>query len=263
MLDHHASTHALITGGAQGLGLAVAEDLIAHGCRNIVLADRNIDGAEAEAKRLSRDGVTVHSLKVEMGDIDSVEACVAEAHDLMGRIDALANCAANTNRTPVLETTPDQWDAIVTPNLKGAFFLLQAAARRAVEGKHPLSAVMILSITIHGGIPRLTPYIASKSGLAGVVRSEANNLRQYRIRVNGINAGWMPTPGEYEIQKRWHDRSDDWEAEAGSESPFGKLVMAEEVARQVCFFMGPASGSVTGTVMDFDQVVVGAYPTIA
>ena len=260
MTTVHRDTGALVTGGSQGLGLAICHRLIAQGCRRIVIASRDAEkGATAEAE-LRALGAEAHFIQVEMGDIAQVQAMLPKAVDLIGPINALVNCAANTDRGSILDTTPEQWDAIMNPNAKGAFFALQGFANHCIDAGHPGSAVNILSIVIYGGLPFLAPYVASKAALGGITKNAAAALAQHRIRVNGINVGWMDTPGEDMRQKVSHDRPDGWQAEAEANMPFGMLVKPEHVAAQAAFLLGAESGVVTGALMDFDQQVVGAYP---
>lgn len=260
MTGVHSETRALVTGGSQGLGLAIARQLIRDGCRRVVLASRDqAIGAEA-ASALSRDGVEAQFIGVDMGDVVAVRAMVDEAHQSMGQITAFVNGAANTDRGSILDTTPQMWDAIMDVNAKGAFFALQRVAQLAIEGGHPACAVNILSVVVHCGLPFLAPYAASKAALMNITKNAAQALAHHQIRVNGINVGWMDTPGEDAIQRKWHGAGDDWLERAEARMPFGMLVKPDHVAGLASFLLGPASGVVTGSIIDFDQQVVGAYP---
>ncbi len=256
----HADTCALVTGGSQGLGLAICKQLIADGCRKLVITTRDSHKGDSAATELVHSGAEVHVLTLDMGDIDKVQAMVPAAAECIGKVTALVNCAANTDRGSILDTTPAQWDAIMDVNAKGPFFALQGFANHCIQAGHPGTAVNILSIVVHCGLPFLAPYSASKAALLNITKNAANTLAKHRIRVNGINVGWMDTPGEDATQKKWHDRSEGWLAEAEANMPFGALVKPEHVAWQTSFLLGPRSGVVTGSVIDFDQQVVGAYP---
>jgi NAD(P)-dependent dehydrogenase (short-subunit alcohol dehydrogenase family) len=259
-LNAHTDTFALITGGSQGLGLAIAHRLIAEGCRKLVITTRDTHKGDRAAVELAEAGAEVHVLTLDMADLDKVQAMVPAAVERIGKVNALVNCAANTDRGSILDTTPAQWDAIFDVNAKAPFFALQGFARHCIEARHPGAAVNILSIVVHCGLPFLAPYAASKAALLNVTKNAANTLAQHRIRVNGINVGWMDTPGENATQQKWHGRSDGWQAEAEANMPFGSLVKPEHVAWQTSFLLGPQSGVVTGAIIDFDQQVVGAYP---
>lgn len=260
MTAFHADTSALITGGSQGLGLAVAEELIAQGCRRLVLAARDPEKGERAAAALSKDGVEASFLQVDMGDVHAATAMVDTAAERMGSVTALVNAAASTERGSILDTTPEAWDRIQNANARGPFFALQRFAQLRIEAGAPGGCVNILSIVVHGGLPFLAPYGASKASLLYTTKNAASALAHHRIRVNAINVGWMDTPGEDVTQRTYHDRPAGWQARAEANLPFGMLVKPEHVARQVAFFLGPQSGVVTGTVMDFDQQVIGAYP---
>ncbi len=260
MNDAHRETGALVTGAAQGLGLAIAQELVAQGCRRIVLADRNVALGAAAARDLARDGIDARFLEIDLGDIPAARTIADTAAEMIGDVTALVNCAASTARGSILDTSPDQWDAIFNPNAKGAFFALQSFANRAIARGHGGSAVNILSVVVHAGLPFLAPYAASKAALLNITKNAANTLAPHRIRVNGINVGWMDTPGEDQTQREYHGREPGWLAEAEANMPFGQLVKPEHVAAQAALFLGPRSGVMTGAIIDFDQQVVGVYP---
>ncbi len=260
MTQHHADTHALVTGAAQGLGLAIARELIAQGCRKLVLADRNAETGRAAAAALSQDGAEVWFEEADMSDHAAAAALVDRAADRMGRVTSLVNAAGNCERGSILDTDPDLWDRIFATNAKGPFFALQRFAQRCVDEGIAGTCVNILSITVHGGTAFLGPYGASKAALLYTTKNSANTLAKHRIRVNGINVGWMDTPGEDVIQQKYHGRAPGWRDAVEANLPFGMLVKPEHVAGQAAFLLGPQSGVVTGSIVDFDQNVVGAYP---
>ena len=259
MTQYHADTCALITGGTQGLGLAIAREMIAQGCKQLVLASIDTQTGPSVAAELSVDGVTAHFLHVDMGDHAAAVRMVDEAAGLMGRVTALVNGAAIMDRGSILDTTPELWDRVMEVNAKGPFFALQRFAQRCVDEGIAGTVVNILSITVHGGTSFLAPYGASKAALLFTTKNSAATLSKHRIRVNAINVGWMDTPGENITQQKWHGRGPGWQKEVEATLPFGMLVKPEHVAGQVAFLLGPQSGVVTGSVIDFDQQVIGAY----
>lgn len=258
-MQWHKDTCALVTGGAQGLGLSIAKELIAQGCTKLVLADINPEGA-AVASDLSQSGISVSFIETDLENAEEAPKAVDEAAARMGPVTALVNCAASTERGSILDTDPETYDRIMAINAKAPFFGLQRFAQAAIAAKIEASAVNILSIVVHGGTRFLAPYGASKAALLYTTKNAANTLARHRIRVNGINVGWMDTPGEDVRQKVSHDRPDGWLRDAEANMPFGQLVKPEHVARQAAFLLGPQSGVVTGSIIDFDQHVVGAYP---
>ena len=128
--------------------------------------------------------------------------------------------------------------------------------RRRIEG----TIVNVITVSSHGGAPYLVAYATSKGALATLTRNTANALLRDRIRVNGLNIGWMNTPGEDLTQKRFHDAPDDWLERAARNQPFGRLLEPDEVARAIAFLASDESGLMTGSVVEFDQTIVGTVP---
>ncbi|MDE3121283.1 MAG: SDR family oxidoreductase [Paracoccaceae bacterium] len=256
----HSGTVAVVTGGSQGLGLAIAQELIAQGCGQIVIAGRAVAKGEEAARALRETGADARFLPVDMGQADEAIALIDRAAARFGRVTALVNAAAITDRGSILDTTPEAWDRMMAVNAKGPYFALQRFAQLAVAAGHPAAAVNILSMVTHCGQSVLSPYSASKAALANVTKNAAQALRRNRIRVNGINCGWMDTPGEDAVQRRFHGAGDDWLAKAEAAQPFGSLVKPMDVARLAAYMLGPGSGVMTGALVDFDQNVAGAYP---
>jgi NAD(P)-dependent dehydrogenase (short-subunit alcohol dehydrogenase family) len=121
------------------------------------------------------------------------------------------------------------------------------------------SIVNIISMSSHGGQSFLTPYSMSKGALATLTKNVANAVVKQRIRVNGLNLGWMDTPGEHAIQKQFHNAPSDWLEKAEQTQPFGRLIKSSEAARMVAFMLSERSGLMTGSIIDFDQHVDGAH----
>ncbi|MEZ5913833.1 MAG: SDR family oxidoreductase [Paracoccaceae bacterium] len=253
--DAHTGTAALIIGGTQGLGLAIAERLMAEGCRNLVIAGRD----EVRGQRAA-DALGARYLPVDLADAAAVGALVDRAAGAMGRVNALVNAGALTDRGSILDTTPALWDAMLATNARGPFFALQRVAQRAIDAGHPAAIVNILSMVVHCGQSFLAPYSASKAALANVTRNAAQALRSHRIRVNAINCGWMDTPGEDAVQRRHHGADDGWLERAEAAQPFGMLVKPAHVAGLASYLLSAQSGVMTGAIVDFDQNVAGAYP---
>lgn len=256
----HSRTAALIIGGTQGLGLAIAERLLADGCRRIVVSGRDVARGEAAATALRASGADVAFIAADMASVPDVTGLVDQAAARFGRLTALVNSAAATDRGSILDTTPERFDHIFAVNTRGAFFALQRFAQLAIQNGHPAQAVNILSMVIHCGQTFLAPYSASKAALANITKNAALTLRHDRIRVNGINCGWMDTPGEDMIQRKYHGGGDDWLARAEAKQPMGMLLKPPHVAELASFMLSEASGVMTGALVDFDQQIAGAYP---
>ncbi len=251
----HSKTRALVIGGTQGLGEAIAARLIAEGCRGIVVAGRDQTKGAAAAERLAAT-----FMAVDLADSAATVRLVEAAADRLGGLDALVIAGASTERGSALDTTEALWDRVMTVNLRSPFFALQRFAQMAIDAAHPAAAVNILSMAAHCGQSFLAPYAASKAALANVTRNTAQAWRAHRIRVNGINCGWMDTPGEDAVQRGYHGGGDGWLRKAEAAQPMGSLVKPTDVARLAALMLGPGSGVMTGALVDFDQNVAGAYP---
>jgi len=257
----HADTVAVIAGGTQGLGLAIAERLIAEGCPRLAIAGRRVAEGEAAAEKLRADtGADVVFLPADMGRIEDAVALIDRAAARFGRVTALVNAAATTERGSILDCSPADFDKHMAINARGPFFALQRFAQLAVAAGHPAQAVNILSMVVHCGQSYLAPYSASKAALANITKNAAQALRGHRIRVNGINCGWMDTPGEDVVQRQFHGAQDGWLAAAEARAPMGMLVKPAHVAGLASYLLSDASGVMTGALVDFDQNVAGAYP---
>jgi NAD(P)-dependent dehydrogenase (short-subunit alcohol dehydrogenase family) len=191
--------------------------------------------------------------------VDQARAAVQAAVDLHGRVDCLVNAAGLTTRGTLLDTTPELFDQLVAVNLRGPFFTMQAVAADMVRRGAPGTIVNIGSISAHGGQPYLAAYVAAKAGLAGLTANAAHAHRFDRIRINTLNIGWTDTEGEDAVQRRFHAADDGWRDRAAEGLPMGRLGRVDEIADMVVHLLSDRSGVVTGSVIDWDQTVVGAY----
>ena len=248
----------LVTGGSQGLGEATARLLRARGATGLVLVGRDRERGERVARDLDGGPTKAFFVTAELGDAEQCAHVIGETDAAFGVVHGVVNAAAVTDRGTVWNTTVDLWDNMMTVNVRAPFLLMQGAARIMVRERVPGSMVTIGSMTGHGGQPHLLPYAVSKGALRTLTRNLAFSLMRDRIRVNLLNLGWMDTPAEHEIQKRYHDAPEDWLVGAEAVQPLGRLIKPSEVARVLCFLLSDESGMMTGTAIDFDQSILGA-----
>jgi NAD(P)-dependent dehydrogenase (short-subunit alcohol dehydrogenase family) len=137
---------------------------------------------------------------------------------------------------------------------------MQDAVKLMEREKVAGAIVSISSVSAYGSVPMLTPYAVSKGALNILTKNVAYSVMRHRIRVNALNLGWMDTPGEDVIQRRYHSGGKEWLAEAEKGQPFGRLLKPDEVARAIAFLASDESGLMTGAIVDFDQSVIGAGP---
>ncbi|HZA01407.1 MAG TPA: SDR family oxidoreductase [Hyphomicrobiaceae bacterium] len=251
---------AVVTGGTQGLGASIARLFAEHGATGIVICGRSRDKGEAKAREIREvTGTTVVFVPADLSRVEDCRAVIARADQEFGRLHALVNAAAVTDRGTILDTDPELFDRIFATNVRGPFFLMQEAIkimrREAIEG----TIVNICSMSAKAGQPFISAYCASKGALATLTQNTAYALLRNRIRVNGLNIGWMASEGEDRIQRQYHGAGSDWVAKAAAKQPLGRLIDPGEVARAVVFLSCEASGLMTGSMVNFDQSVWGAY----
>jgi NAD(P)-dependent dehydrogenase (short-subunit alcohol dehydrogenase family) len=248
----------LISGGTQGVGAAVARAAVDEGGM-VVVTGRRADVGDTTARELSeRGGRAAVFVRADVAEVTSAQATVDEVVRRFGRVDGLVNAAGLVTRGTLLDTTPELFDRHVAINLRGPFFLMQAVVRDMQRRKASGAIVNVITMSSHGGQPYLAPYVASKAGLVGLTRNVAHALRWERIRVNGVNIGWTETEGEDVVQRDFHGAGDDWAEQAAARLPMGKLGQPDDAAALVVLLLSERSGVVTGSIIDWDQNVIGA-----
>lgn len=248
---------AVITGGTQGLGEAIARAYVAAGVEGLVICGRNQDNGARVARDLSSGTCKAEFVHADLGKVADCRKVIAAAEQHFGRVDVLVNAAGLTDRGTILDTTEERFDDIFNVNVRAPFFLIQDAAKIMTAQKIQGSIINIQSMSAHGGQSFISAYCASKGALAALTKNVAHSLVKYRIRVNGLNIGWMSTPGEDRIMKTYHGAKDGWLEEAMKTRPFGRLIDPGEVAR-MCVYLGSSeSGLMTGSNIDFDQTITG------
>jgi NAD(P)-dependent dehydrogenase (short-subunit alcohol dehydrogenase family) len=246
----------LVSGGTQGVGAGVARAAAREGA-SVAVSGRRREPGEKLVAELREGGTATLFVPADIADVRQAQAFVAAVVSEFGRVDALVNAAGLTSRGTLVDTTPELFDAHVAVNLRGPFFLMQAAVRDMLSRRAPGSVVNVISSSELGGQPFLAPYVAAKAGLAGLTRNAAHAHRFDRIRINGLDIGWTDTEGEDATQRTFHAADDTWREQAAQRLPMGKLGQVDEIADFVVFLLSDRSGVVTGSVIDWDQNVFG------
>ena len=253
-------TRAIVTGGAQGIGFAVATALADEGCRALALIGRSQEKGDKAVAHFKKADVDAIFISADVSKVADCKRAVATAISHFGTINALVNAAATSARGSLVETSEEVFDQIFQTNVRGPFFLMQGVVAHLLEKKAPGSIVNVLSMSAHCGQSFLAPYSSSKGALATLTKNVANAHRSNRIRCNAVLPGWMDTEGEDIVQKKWHGASDDWLAKAEAGQPMGQLVKPDQLARLISYMVSPQSGVMTGSLVDYDQNVAGSSP---
>jgi NAD(P)-dependent dehydrogenase (short-subunit alcohol dehydrogenase family) len=248
MADSLFSLHdktALITGASSGFGRHFADVLSRAGAR-VGLAARRVDALEVAAKEVRASGGTAAVTKMDVTDAASVKAGVESIVKALGRIDVLVNNSGISIPKPLLETTEQDWDAIVDVNLKGAFLVATEVARHMREDGRGGSIVNIESILSFRQAQHIAPYAASKAGLTQLTKSMALELARHRIRVNGIAPGYFVT----DINREFFDTEPG--AAMVKRMPMRRCGSVEDLDGPLLLLASDASRYMTGTTLVVD-----------
>jgi len=233
----------VITGGAQGIGLACATLMLEAGAR-VVLIDR--DAAALQAARVALPDAQVHTLDVtDEAAVERACAAVAAEH---GRIDVLVNNAGRAIRKPSLELPLADWDAVVAVNLTAAFVCARSAARHmpAADGASIVNVASMMGLSGGGLYPNVS-YHATKGGLVTMTRALAVEWAPRGIRVNAVAPTWTRTQFIGQLEQ-----SPELMQRIRSITPLQRLAEPHEVASAILFLASPAAAMVTGHVLAVD-----------
>lgn len=247
----------VVTGATQGLGAAIARRLAKAGAAGVVITGRNPERGNAVAQDISETfGIPTRFVQADFSQVNDCQNVIAETDRLFGRVDVLVNAGASTARGTIIDTSPETFDALFATNVRGPYFLMQAAIRLMIAQGIEGAICNIGSISALAGQPFISAYCASKGALTTLTANTAFSVMANRIRVNQLNVGWMASDNERRIQAV--DGDPDWESKAAAKLPFGRLVDPAEAARTVNFLVSDDAGLMTGAIINFDQSVWGA-----
>lgn len=237
---------AVITGGAQGLGLAIAEQFIAEGAR-VVLGDLNLAVAHVAAGQLGGPEVAL-AVRCDVTSATDVEALLDAAVESFGTVDVMVNNAGITRDATMRKMTEEQFDDVIAVHLKGTWNGTRLAANIMREQQSG-SIINMSSISGKVGFIGQTNYSAAKAGIVGLTKAAAKELAYLGIRVNAIQPGLIRSAMTEAMPERI------WEAKL-AEVPMGRAGEPEEVAKVALFLASDMSSYMTGAVL---EVTGGRY----
>jgi 3-oxoacyl-[acyl-carrier protein] reductase len=232
---------AIVTGGAQGIGKAIALTLARHGA-DVVVTDINLERAQATAQEIEALQVRSLAIKANVADVSAAEQMVKETVDKLGKIDILVNNAGITRDNVLLRMKPEEWDQVMEVNLKGTYACTRAALKFMFRQKNG-RIVNIASITGLMGNAGQANYSASKAGIIGFTKAVAREYANRGITVNAVAPGFIDTAMTQAIPEK--------EREALTKQiPMERLGTPDDVAAAVYFLVSDLSGYITGQVIN-------------
>lgn len=239
----------LVTGSTMGIGKAIAQRVVAEGGK-VLVHGLEADAAASVAAELGSENAA--PCVADLEDPDSAPKIVDACVKAFGRIDGLVNNAGIVLRGKIEDTDLLLWDKVMNVNVRAPFLMIKAALKYLADIKG--SVVNIGSVNAYCGEEKFMVYSTSKGALMTLTRNLGDTLhRDYGIRVNQINPGWVLTENEIE-RKREHGMDDDWYKKLPKLfAPSGRILFPEEIAATVAHFLTDEIGPVSGTVLELEQ----------
>jgi 3-oxoacyl-[acyl-carrier protein] reductase len=231
---------AAITGGARGIGKAIALDLASKGV-NIVIADIIKEQAEETASELEKLGIKSMAVNMDVSDSESVASSIANIKEQMGRIDIFINNAGITRDGLVMRMKEEDWDSVLDINLKSVFLCSREVIKVMAKQRYG-RIVNIASVVAFIGNPGQANYSASKAGIVGLTKTIAREYASRGITANAVAPGFITTAMTDALPENVKD-------EMLKTIPLGKFGTPEDVAKAVSFLASPEAGYITGQVI--------------
>jgi 3-oxoacyl-[acyl-carrier protein] reductase len=230
----------LVTGGARGIGKAIAENVAKRGAQ-LVIADISLSSAEEAAKELSASGGRTLALRLDVSKSGEVGAAFEKIMKEFGRIDVLINNAGITKDGLILRMKEEDWDAVININLKGVFLCSKEAVKFMVKQRFG-RIVNIASVVAFMGNPGQANYSASKAGIVGLTKTIAKEYASRGVTVNAVAPGFIATAMTDALP-------DNIKQEMLKSIPVGTFGSVDDVANAVAFLASPDNGYITGQVI--------------
>jgi 3-oxoacyl-[acyl-carrier protein] reductase len=234
----------LVTGGSRGIGKAIALKLADFGADVAITYARSAEAAEEVKAEIEKKGRKSKALQADAVSYEKAEAVINEMVEDWGKIDVIVNNAGITKDNLILRMTEEQWDDVITTNLKSIFNYSKAAAKPMMRNRGG-SIINIGSVVGISGNAGQSNYAASKAGIIGFTKSYAKELASRNIRANVVAPGYILTDMTGELDEKVLEG-------IKAETPLGRAGQADEVADAVVFLSSDMSSYITGEVIRVD-----------
>lgn len=236
---------AVVTGASRGIGRAIAEELAAEGAKVVVNYLSNAAAAEEVVGGITARGGTAIAVQADAADAAQADALIKAAIEAYGAVDILVNNAGTTRDTLLLSMKEEEWDTVITTNLKSVFNTCKAVTRPMVRRKQGGRIINISSVSGIVGQAGQTNYAASKAGIIGFSKSLAKELGSRNITVNVVAPGFVPTDLTASLPEELVNQTLAF-------IPLGRWGRADEIAHAVAFLASDKAGYITGAVIQVD-----------
>jgi len=245
---------ALVTGGSQGIGQAIAYRLAQEGADVVIDYVGHAEAAQqvvTEIKKLGRQAIAIQA---NLDFVSEIQGLIQKSVEGLGGIDVLVNNAGVEKHAPFWEVTEKDYDFVLDTNLKGAFFVTQAFARHRMDVKQPGKIINISSVHEELPFPHFTSYCASKGGMKMMMRNLSIELAPYGITINDIAPGAIETPINTQLL------NDPVKLKALlANIPLGRLGQTSDVAGVAAFLASNDSDYITGATIVVDGGLTWNY----
>ncbi|GJL78304.1 MAG: beta-ketoacyl-ACP reductase [Nitrospinaceae bacterium] len=232
---------ALITGGAQGIGLTIGEELAAQGA-HVILADVNVDGAQASAEAIKKNGGSASAVRLDVSSAENVQEVFGSILKDHKPLDILVNNAGITRDGLMVRMKEEDWDLVLSINLKGSFLCSQQAVKQMMKAKKGTIVNIASIVGVMGNFGQAN-YSASKAGLIGLTKTTARESAARGITVNAIAPGFIDTEMTRVLDETVKQKLID-------QIPLARLGLPEDIARCVAFLVSDRAGYITGQVIN-------------
>ena len=260
--DHLTGKVIIVTGSTQGLGEFIAHRIARLGAAGIVVCGRNETNGKNVVNALEKAGTKAIFVQADLENEEDCRNIVKRCDESFGRVDGLVNAAGLSSRGTLDSTSVELWNRLFNINARAPFILMQEAVRIMKREGIKGSLVNIITMGAYGGPPQLMAYCSSKAALSVLTKNVAQTLHPTGIRANGLNIGWMETPGEHAVQKAT-GQPDNWLEQANAARPFGRILHPKDIAPMVTYLLSDQSQMMTGSIIDLDQTIHGPYGALA